>query len=68
VSGGELVLVIVIALLAFGARGLPDAGRSLGRGLREFQRALNEARRSMNEERPSPRRPAAQAGRGRLID
>jgi sec-independent protein translocase protein TatA len=36
----ELVIVAVIALLVLGPRRLPDAGRSLGRGLREFKQAI----------------------------
>jgi len=33
----ELVIVLVIALIVLGPKRLPDAGRSLGRGLREFK-------------------------------
>ena len=36
----ELVIVLVIALVVLGPKKLPDAGRSLGRGLREFKGAL----------------------------
>jgi len=55
VSGGELVLLFVIVLLALGAHRLPEAGRTLGKGLRDFQRALNEARHAMGEEGEAPR-------------
>ena len=64
-SGGELLVLLVIALLALGAHRLPEAGRVVGKGLRDVQRALNEARRSMREEAdepPTPRRT------NRLID
>ena len=33
----ELVIVLAIALIILGPKRLPDAGRSLGRGLREFK-------------------------------
>ena len=33
----ELVIVLAIALIVLGPKRLPDAGRSLGRGLREFK-------------------------------
>jgi sec-independent protein translocase protein TatA len=33
----ELIIVLVIALLILGPKRLPDAGRSLGHGMREFR-------------------------------
>jgi sec-independent protein translocase protein TatA len=40
----ELVIVLVIALLVLGPKRLPDAGRGLGRGLREFKDAIAPGR------------------------
>ena len=40
----EIVLVLVIALLVFGPNRLPQAGRSLGRAVREFRRATDSAK------------------------
>jgi len=42
-GGGEMVILVIIALLVFGAGRLPEAGRAVGKGLREFRRALSEA-------------------------
>lgn len=36
----ELVLVLMIILLIFGARRLPEMGRSLGSGMREFKEGI----------------------------
>ena len=36
----ELVIVLVIALVVLGPKRLPDAGRSLGQGLRGFKSSL----------------------------
>jgi sec-independent protein translocase protein TatA len=36
----ELVIVAIIALIVLGPKKLPDAGRSLGRGMREFKDSL----------------------------
>ena len=36
----EMLIVLVIALIVLGPKRLPDAGRSLGRGLREFKGAI----------------------------
>src|SRR5947209_11328921 len=63
-SGGELVILLVICLLVFGAHRLPEAGKAVGKGLREFQRALNETRDAVNDEpgpTPSPPPPPAPA-------
>ncbi|UGS39232.1 Sec-independent protein translocase subunit TatA/TatB [Capillimicrobium parvum] len=37
----ELVIVLVIALLILGPKKLPDVGRSVGRGLREFKDSVS---------------------------
>ena len=36
----ELIVVLVIALVVMGPKKLPDAGRSVGKGMREFKDAL----------------------------
>lgn len=41
----ELLVILVIALLIFGPKRLPDLARSLGRGLAEFRRASTDIRR-----------------------
>ena len=37
----ELIIVLVIALIVLGPKRLPEAGRSVGRGLREFKESLS---------------------------
>jgi len=41
IGPGELMLVLAIALVVLGPRKLPEAGRALGRGLREFKDAMS---------------------------
>jgi sec-independent protein translocase protein TatA len=40
VSPWELLLLLVVALLVFGPKRLPEMGRSLGKGMREFKDSL----------------------------
>jgi sec-independent protein translocase protein TatA len=37
----ELVIVLLVALLVFGPKRLPEMGRSLGRGMREFKDSIS---------------------------
>ncbi|UCH11661.1 MAG: twin-arginine translocase TatA/TatE family subunit [Fidelibacterota bacterium] len=39
---GEILVILFIILLLFGAKKLPDLARGLGQGMREFRRATNE--------------------------
>ena len=39
----ELIIVLVIALIVLGPKKLPDFGRSLGNGIREFKDSINGA-------------------------
>ena len=36
----ELVIVLVLALIVLGPKRLPEAGKSLGRGMREFKNSI----------------------------
>jgi sec-independent protein translocase protein TatA len=38
----EIVIILVIVLVVFGARRIPEVGRSLGKGLRGFKAALDD--------------------------
>ena len=46
----ELIVVLAIALIVLGPKRLPDAGRSLGRGLREFKGAIGGGDESRERE------------------
>ena len=49
VGPGELILVLVVALIVFGPRRLPELGSSLGQAIREFRRASSELTREIRE-------------------
>ena len=45
----ELIILVVILLLVFGSRKLPEIGRSLGSGMREFKNSVTG-----RDEKPPP--------------
>ncbi|MBR2214214.1 MAG: twin-arginine translocase TatA/TatE family subunit [Selenomonadaceae bacterium] len=51
----ELILILIIGLVVFGPGKLPEVGRAVGKGLREFRKASSALTASMNE--PEPARP-----------
>lgn len=42
IGAGEIVLIIVVLLLLFGARKLPELARSIGRSARELRKGMQE--------------------------
>lgn len=42
-QGQELIVILIIILVLFGGRKIPELMRSLGQGLREFRKASQEA-------------------------
>jgi len=46
----EMLVILVIALIIFGPRKLPELGKSLGKSLAEFKRASNDLRSTLEEE------------------
>jgi sec-independent protein translocase protein TatA len=45
----EIILIIIVILILFGGRKIPELMRGLGRGVREFNDAKNNVRREMEE-------------------
>jgi sec-independent protein translocase protein TatA len=41
VGPGEIIILLVVALLVFGPKKLPEMGRSIGRGMREFKSSIS---------------------------
>jgi Tat protein translocase TatB subunit len=49
-GGPELFLILVVALIVFGPRKLPDIGKSVGRMMAEFRKASNDFKRTIEDE------------------
>ena len=50
IGGPEMVVILIVALLIFGPRRLPDLARSLGKGLSELRRTSTDLRRTLERE------------------
>ena len=66
-GGPELVLILVLALIVFGPRRLPEIGKSMGRLLAEFRKASHDFQRTIEDEveaekYKAPAEPAAAPG------
>jgi sec-independent protein translocase protein TatA len=46
IGPAELIVVLLVALLVVGPKRLPELGRTIGKGLREFRRATDDIRYS----------------------
>jgi TatA/E family protein of Tat protein translocase len=47
---GEMIFLVVIALLLFGPKKLPEIGRTIGKAMSEFKRASQEFQSQLNDE------------------
>ena len=66
ISPWELLILALVVLLVFGPKRLPEMGRSLGKGMREFKSAITgQDEKDAPQELPAPKAPetvAASAG------
>jgi len=44
IGGPELIIILLLAVLLFGARKLPDLGRSMGQSITNFKKGIEEAK------------------------
>ncbi len=52
---GEILIVLVIVLLLFGAKRIPEIAGSLGKGINEFKRNITDAQKAIQDPPPSDR-------------
>jgi len=56
-GGGEIILILALVLILFGAKKLPELAKGLGTGIKEFKKATRDVSEEMHsamEETPSP--------------
>lgn len=57
IGPGELIVILIIILVLFGANRIPEIAKGLGKGIREFKQAMNSATdeiKRVAEEPPKP--------------
>ena len=45
----ELIIILIIILIIFGAGKLPEIGSGIGKGIKNFKKATNEAQKEIQE-------------------
>jgi len=60
-GGPEVILILVVALIVFGPRRLPEIGKSMGKMLAEFRKASNDFKRTIDDELEAEKVREAQA-------
>ncbi len=50
---GELILIALIIIIIFGARRLPELGKSLGQGIKNFKKSISSEDKEKNKEKKS---------------
>ena len=58
---GEILVILVIVLLLFGAKRIPEIAGSLGKGINEFKRNISDAQKQITDQ-PAPRNDRVAAG------
>lgn len=53
ISGGEILVILVVVYLVFGPKKIPELARMLGKGINEMRRATNEIKNEINREMSS---------------
>ena len=56
-GGGEIILILALVLILFGAKKLPELAKGLGTGIKEFKKATRDVTEEMHsamEEQPPP--------------
>src|SRR5436190_16436524 len=78
IGGWEVILILAVVLILFGAKKLPDLAKGLGQGIREFKKATSEVTQEIqnatredtttqrhwsNQSLPQPEKPATESAR-----
>lgn len=58
IGGSELLMILLVVLIFFGPKKMPEMGKNIGKGIREFKKAMRDMQdgveKSLNEAPPPP--------------
>ncbi len=49
-GAGEIILILLVVLILFGAKKIPDLAQGLGKGLKEFKKAVKDVEEDITSE------------------
>jgi sec-independent protein translocase protein TatA len=55
-GGGELIIILVIVLILFGAKRIPEIAQGLGKGIREFKKSVRDVQTELDVDEKSGRK------------
>ena len=50
ISGGEIFIILIVILVLFGSKKLPELAKGLGKGMKEFRKATNDIKKEFENE------------------
>ena len=53
----EILIIVLIVLLVFGAKRIPEMAQGLGRGIKEFRKAMHDVQEEIDINAPPPQEP-----------
>lgn len=56
-GAGEIILIVLVILILFGAKKIPELAQGIGKGMREFKKALNDVQEEVkNIDKPEDKK------------
>lgn len=50
IGTGEIILILLVVLILFGAKKIPELAQGLGKGIREFKKAMRDVEEEIKQE------------------